>query len=131
MIRRRHIAVLAQLALPLTTLLGLAPALGGCGLYTRPTAEDREARHDCDAEADRIFAARNRYQLSERNSTDTPYSGNTLPSNPTAGLSDQYERDTLVDNCLNHSAAGEPAAAPAATPPGGPATSSTTPSTTP
>jgi hypothetical protein len=99
--------------LPLLGLLALAPTLNGCGLYPKVSAEDREAQADCDAESDRIFATRNRDQMSERDSTDTPYAGNTLPSNPTAGLSDQYERDRLVDACLSHSGAGAPA--PAAT----------------
>jgi hypothetical protein len=98
---------------PLLGLLAVAPALSGCGLYPKVSAEDREAQADCDAESDRIFAARNRDQISERDATDTPYSGNTLPANPTAGLSDQYERDRLVDACLAHSGAGAPAATPA------------------
>jgi hypothetical protein len=98
------------MVVPVLGLLALAPALGGCGLYTRPTAEDQETRNDCNAEADRIFAAQNRYQLSERNSADTPYAGNTLPSNPTAGLSDQYAQDKLVDTCLRRGGAGSPAA---------------------
>jgi hypothetical protein len=101
--------------LPLLGLLALAPTLSSCGLYPKVSAEDREAQADCDAESDRIFAARNRDQMSERDSTDTPYAGNTLPSNPTAGLSDQYERDRLVDACLSHSGAGAPAPTPAAT----------------
>jgi hypothetical protein len=105
-----------SLIVPLLGLLALAPALGGCGLYQRPSAEDQEARSDCDAEADRIFAAQNRYQLSERNATDTPYAGNTLPSNPTAGLSDQYARDKLVDACLRHTSAGPQAAGTAPAP---------------
>jgi hypothetical protein len=98
---------------PLLGLLALAPALTCCGLYPKISAEDREAQADCDAESDRIFAARNRDQISERDTTDTPNAGNSLPSNPSAGLSDQYERDRLVDACLAHSAAGAPA--PAAT----------------
>jgi hypothetical protein len=103
---------ISALALPFLGVLALAPALGGCGLYTRPTAEEQDTRSDCNAEADRIFAAQNRYQLSERNSTDTPYAGNTLPSNPTAGLSDQYAQDKLVDNCLRRGGAGTPQTAP-------------------
>ena len=95
--RRRRVKLLAP---PILMLLAALPALGGCGLYTRPTAEDREARRDCDAEADRVFAARNRYQLSERSSVDSPYAGNTLPSNPSDGLADQYTEDKLVDSCL-------------------------------
>jgi hypothetical protein len=112
---------LAPLALPILGLLSLAPVLGSCGLYNRPSDDDREARRDCDAEADRIFAAQNRYQMSERTSTDTPYAGNTLPSNPTAGLSDQYAEDKLVDACLRHSGAGAaPGVAPGTTPSTGP-----------
>jgi hypothetical protein len=111
---RRSTALLALLA-----SFPLVASLASCGLYTRPTSEDREARQDCDAEADRIFAVRNRYQMSERDSTNTPYAGNTLPSNPTAGLSDQYEEDKLVDSCLAHgtNAAASANAAPSGTPP--------------
>jgi hypothetical protein len=97
---------IAKLMFTALGVLSLAPALGGCGLYQRPTPADQDSRRDCDAEADRIFAAQNRYQLSERTSNDTPYSGNTLPSNPTAGLSDQYAQDKLVDNCLRRGGAG-------------------------
>ena len=104
-------------------LLALASSLGACSFGgPPPTAADRETRRDCDAEADRIFAARNRYQISERDQTDTPYAGNTLPSNPTAGLSDQYEQDRLVDSCLAHGGAGRPSGVSPAGPPGGPAT---------
>ena len=86
------------------------PLLSGCGLYNRPTSEDQETRRDCDAEADRVFAARNRYQLSERSSADSPYAGNTLPSDPSTGLSDQYAEDRLVDNCLARGGASSPGA---------------------
>ncbi len=106
----RAAPALVRAVLPMLGLLAAAPCLAGCGLYNRPTSEDQEARRDCDAESDRIFAARNRYQMSERDGSDTPYSANTLPSNPTAGLSDQYEQDKLVDACLAHSGAGTPAA---------------------
>ncbi len=106
------IAQLDRVVLPLLALLLTAPALSGCGMYTRPTSEDREARQDCNAEADRVYAARNRYQLSERNSADSPYAGNTLPSNPTAGLSDQYAQDRLVDNCLARGGVDSPGPAP-------------------
>jgi hypothetical protein len=70
------------------------------------TADDREAVADCKQESDRIYAARNRDQLSERDSSDTPFSGNTLPYNPSAGLGDEFQRDQLLDSCLAHSAAG-------------------------
>ena len=95
-------------------LLSALPALSGCGLYTRPSAEDREARRDCDAEADRVFAARNRYQLSERSSIDSPFAGNTLPANPSDGLADQYTQDRLVDSCLARGGPASPGVNPAA-----------------
>jgi hypothetical protein len=115
------------LIVPGLALLTLAPCLVACTFGgPPPSAEDREARRDCDAEADRIFAARNRYQISERDQSDTPYAGNTLPSNPTAGLSDQYEQDRLVDTCLAHGGAGAPTGASATVPQAGP-TAPTTP----
>lgn len=47
-------------------LLPLLALMSGCGVLSRPlTADDREAVADCNQESDRIFAARNRYQLSE------------------------------------------------------------------
>ena len=111
MIRKTMPAPVPSFTLPLggrraiLALLVLSPVLAGCGFVNHPvTSEDREARADCNAESDRVFAARNRYQMSERSSADTPYSSNTLPSNPTAGLSDQYEQDKLVDDCLRHGA---------------------------
>jgi hypothetical protein len=89
--------------------LSAASAVAGCGLYQPVTAEDRDASSACNVEADRVFAAQNRYQLSERDQSNSPYAGNTLPSNPTAGLSDRYQEGQYVDNCLARSAAGQPA----------------------
>jgi hypothetical protein len=98
-------------------LLPLLALMSGCGVLSRPlTADDREAVADCNQESDRIFAARNRYQLSERDGRDTPFSGNSMPSTPSDGLRDQYERDQLVDSCLAHSAAGN-AVLPGSSPP--------------
>lgn len=39
-----------------------------------------------------------------------------MPSTPSDGLRDQYERDQLVDSCLAHSAAGN-AVLPGSSPP--------------
>ena len=89
-------------------LLPLAAGLAGCGLYHPMTTEDREARAGCVADADRVYAARNRYLLSERDQTDTPQGGSQLGGVPSRGLSDQYEQQQLVDTCLSRSAAGAP-----------------------
>jgi hypothetical protein len=93
----------------------LLTGLGGCtfGGGGKITPEDREAIADCGKQSDRIYAARNRYELSERDTSDTPFSGNTLPYNPSAGL--QYERDEYLDDCLNRSAADD-AVVPGSTP---------------
>ena len=86
-----------SLALPLLALLA------GCNPAPHQSLEDREATIDCQQESDRIFAARNRYQLSERPSPDTPYSANNLPATPNDGLGDQYQREQLLDSCLARS----------------------------
>jgi len=88
--------------------------LPGCGvLDQQKTPEDRAVLSDCRTEADRIFNAQNRYQISERNSSDTPYSGGSLPDNPSTGLADRYARDQLVDSCLAHQGASNTPPAPA------------------
>ena len=91
-------------------ILTLAGSLGGCGLYHPMSTEDREATATCNAEVDRVFAAQNRYQLSERDSSDSPYAGSSLPNNPSTGLSDRYQQDQMVDKCLARSGGGESAA---------------------
>jgi hypothetical protein len=103
-------------AAPALVLLASLGSLAGCGLYQVPTHEDRDAMATCRSEADRVFAARNRYLLSERDSSAAPLSGNSLPYNPSAGLSDQYEQQNLDDSCLARSAAGA-AAVPGSNPP--------------
>jgi hypothetical protein len=97
---RKSLAVCAVLAFPV-----LAP-LAGCTFGPHETSDDREAVADCKQESDRIYATRNRDELSERDTQDTPFSGNTLPYNPAYGLGDQYQRDQLLDSCLARSAAG-------------------------
>jgi hypothetical protein len=98
---------LRDTALPtLLPILLLAASLGGCNTYQRFTPEDREALATCNTDADRQFAARHRDLISERDGSASPLSGNTLPYNPNAGLSDEYEQQQLVDSCLARSAAG-------------------------
>jgi hypothetical protein len=105
----------SRIAVPGVLLFALFGTLAGCGLYQVPTHEDRDAMAACRSEADRVFAARNRYLLSERDSSASPFSANTLAYDPNAGLSDQYEQQKLQDTCLARSAAG-PAAVPGSSP---------------
>jgi hypothetical protein len=105
-----------RIAVPALLLWAMLGGLAGCGLYQVPTHEDRDAMAACRSEADRVFAARNRYMLSERDSSASPFSSDGLAFNPSAGLSDQYEQQNLDDTCLARSAAGA-AAVPGSNPP--------------
>jgi hypothetical protein len=86
-------------------LLALLP-LGACGLSTPMTSEHREALDTCRADTERVFNTQHRELLSERDSSDSPYSGNTLPIDPNRGLADRYQHEQMVDNCMR--SAGEP-----------------------
>jgi hypothetical protein len=82
-------------------LLGLA----GCGFPPPQSAAERSASEGCREDANRIYNAQNRYQLSERDSPDTPFSGSTPPPLPSDGLSDRYGFDQMVSNCERRSVA--------------------------
>jgi len=102
-------------------VLGLAlPGLGGCAFSGPSSPQDREVLASCRAEADRVYNAQNRYQLSERDSRDTPFSGSGQPTSPSDGLADQYTHERRVDDCVRHGDAGDsvpsPNSAPAAAP---------------
>lgn len=100
----------------LPALLGLA----ACG-YTPPRSAERlQELSTCRTEANRVYAAQNRAQLSERDTSSAPFSGNTLPSDPARGLTSRYDYESLEENCLSGagtSASTGPSAAPAANPP--------------
>jgi hypothetical protein len=96
---------------PLHAVLSLAASVGGpvllagCGFPPAQSATERAAADDCRDDANRIYNAQNRYQLSERASPDTPFSGSTPPPLPSDGLSDRYGYDQMVSNCLARSEA--------------------------
>lgn len=90
--------------------------LAGCNPAPHPMSkEDREAFGDCKQEADRKFAARNRYLLSEGGDNSAPFSGNGLAYDPNKGLADEYEEQRYLDSCMARSAAG-PAMVPGTAP---------------
>ncbi len=88
---------------PLAALALLA--LAGCAFPGAQNDVQREAAQDCGSEANRIYNAQNRTQLSERDTTDTPFSAGGPPPGPSAGLSDRYGYDQLVADCLKRSEA--------------------------
>ena len=79
--------------------------LAGCGFSPPLTTSQRDAQQSCREDANRIYNTQNRYQLSERPSPDTPYSGATPPPLPGDGLSDKYSFDNMVSSCLARSEA--------------------------
>jgi hypothetical protein len=91
-------------AVPALLLLsGLA--LSGCG-FSPPLSEgQRDAQQSCREDANRVYDAQNRAQLSERSSPDTPFSGATPRPLPGDGLSEKYGFDQMVSTCLNRSEA--------------------------
>ena len=82
----------------------LTGQMADCSAPSRPDG-DQQAVAGCRAEADRVYNAQNRYQLSERDSRDSPNSGSGTTENPAAGLSDLYSHDKMVDDCVSRSSA--------------------------
>lgn len=83
--------------LPRLALLGAIAALAGCA----PTPPEKAAALSaCRAQADRVYNAQNRYQLSERDSTGSPFSGTGSTQSQTNQLADQYSHRQAVDDCV-------------------------------
>ncbi len=110
----------AGFALVAACLLGLS----ACAFPGPESKADRETLQSCRAEADRVYDAQNRYQLSERDMHDTPFSGSGQPTTPSDGLADQYSHEVRVEDCVRHGdataeTAPPPTTAPAAAPASG------------
>lgn len=90
-----------------TAALGLSALTGACGFSPPQNASERLTLATCRSEADRIYNVRNRAQLSERSSTDSPFSGAAQPGLPSDGLADRYSHERMVDDCVRQGAAGE------------------------
>lgn len=97
--------------MPRAAILIASLAVASCG-FTPPRSPERlDALAGCRAEANRIYSAQNRDQLSERDESASPFAANTLPSDPNRGLADRYRYEQLEDDCL----AGRTATIPAST----------------
>ena len=72
------------------------------------TQANRQAVAECRAQADRTYAAQNRGDLSRRDDLDDPFAAGYVSGIVTRGLSAQYQRDNMVQDCLN--ASSQPAA---------------------
>ena len=76
----------------------------------------------CRASTDQSFDRQNRYLLSERDTTDSPYSSSGLPGITTNGLTQRYDYDTQLAGCLASSNSLRTATQPATAVPPPPAT---------
>jgi hypothetical protein len=79
--------------------------LQACGFPGPASPAERASLESCRTDADRIYNAQNRYQLSERSSTDSPFSGGSQPATPSDGLADQYGHEQMIADCMKRSAA--------------------------
>ena len=96
----------------------VAVTLGGCMAQPAPTAASRAsgaAAAACKSSTETLFNRQNRYLLSERSTTDAPFSSSGVSGITTRGLSERYNYDTQLSNCLAGSGAN--VAAPTTQPP--------------
>jgi hypothetical protein len=93
-------------------LLLLCAGIGGCGFSPPLSPADRATLDTCRGNADRVYNAQNRAQLSQRDSRDSPFSGSGQAGSPSDGLADQYSHENMVDDCVRHGAM-EPGDSPA------------------
>jgi hypothetical protein len=84
-------------------LLGGLLAVAECAPSPPPSRASAAAVAACKARTDAAYNRQNRYLLSTRDTTDTPYSTSGAPGNTSAGLSREYDRETMLDNCLGGS----------------------------
>lgn len=102
-------------AMPLVCALALSTAALTAGCQRRPaigevSAADRAA---CRQRADEVFDKQNREEVYRTDvfagsTRDAPFSVAGLPNDPSRGLASQYQRDTLLDDCLRSKAGGAP-----------------------
>jgi hypothetical protein len=94
-----------------------AALISGCGFSPPQSSQEREALQSCRSDADRIYDAQNRYQLSERDARDTPFSGGGQVASPSDGLADQYSHERMVESCLHNGGSTGGTALPESTAP--------------
>ena len=87
--------------------------LAGCGFSPPLSAGDRATLETCRSDADRAYNAQNRGQLSERNGSDSPFSGGAQRASPSDGLADRYSHERVVSDCVRYGSS-EPAGNPPA-----------------
>ena len=97
-----------------TTILALAALapglLVGCQQAPRSRA-DAATERACRVEADRVYAAQNRAELSMRDQRDTPFAGSYNSGITSRGLGSRFGLSNQVASCVSQSSAGGAAVA--------------------
>ena len=78
-------------------------ALAGCAgprPQTAATRSNAASVASCRASTESSFNRQNRFLLSERSTTDAPFSTSGVTGITTRGLTRQYDYDTQLDSCL-------------------------------
>ena len=101
---------------PRSALLLVPLLLVGCGSPTPRSSSDRAVTAACRADADRVYAAQNRRDLSYRDERDTPLSARYDSGIVSAGLGQLYGRDNDLSSCVR--ANSKPGAVPVPADPG-------------
>ena len=98
------------------TLAAIAVLIGtGCSPLPQTPARRANAAavSACRSSTDASFDRQNRYLLSERDTTDAPFSSSGVSGITTQGLTQRYDYDTQLAGCLAASNASQGATQPA------------------
>ena len=94
----------------------LALLAAGCQPAPRSRA-DAAASAACRAEVDRVYAAQNRVELSQRDQRDTPFAASYNSGITSRGLGARFGRDNQVSSCVGSAGGAGAGAADAGTGP--------------
>lgn len=102
---------MTRISIDWMALAAIIPLVAGCQSAPRSRA-DVAAAAACRAEVDRVYAAQNRAELSQRDQRDTPFASSYNSGITTRGLGTRFSRDNQVSSCVsNASSPGTGAAA--------------------
>ncbi len=86
--------------------------LAGCHAAPQSRA-DAATTAACRAEVDRVYAAQNRGDISQRDQRDTPFAESYVSGITSRGLGALFSRDNQVSSCISNSGASSAGAASA------------------
>jgi len=85
-------------------VVGLAGILMMAGCQSAPRSRaDAATAAACRAEVDRVYAAQNRAELSQRDQRDTPFAGSYNSGITSRGLGTLFGRGNQVSSCVSQS----------------------------